>query len=277
MNKKTIIFTDIIKYIFLCIYALMVIFPLVFTLLSSFKTNEEILLTPWNLPTKWDFSIYYKVWTEYGVSTYFFNSVYYSVLSVLIGLIINVMAAYAIARMQWKLRNWVFGLFMFGLMVPIHSQIIPLYIGFTRMGFSNPRITLAGLFIAFSIPTTVFILVGFMKSLPYELEESAIIEGASIFRILRSIILPLLTPAIATVTIFNFLAVWNDYFSSLIFINGDKDKTLQLGITRFQGSFVTNYSLLLSAIIIAVIPSIIIYVILQDKIIGGLMTGAIKG
>lgn len=176
-----------------------------------------------------------------------------------------------------KLRTPAMMVVLLGLMVPIHSEIVPLYIFFAKLGLKNPQVNLIGVFVAFSIPLCVFLISGFIKALPLELEEAAVIEGSGLIRVFFSIILPLLKPVIATVIIFNFLNVWNDFFTSLIFINQDSQKTLQLGISSFTGNYATKYGELLTAVMISVIPSTIVYMIFQEKIISGLTAGAVKG
>ncbi len=266
-----------IMYVFLTVYSILILYPLFFIIMSSLKSNDEIFLEPFALPKSWDFGIYYEIWTKYEVQTYFFNSLYYAVVSVALGIIVSSMAAYAFSRMQWRLRTPVFSIILLGLMVPVHSEIVPLYIVFTKLGLKNPRITMVGLFVAFSIPITVFLISGFIKGLPIALEEAAVIEGCGLVRSFFTIIVPLLKPVMATVIIFNFLTVWNDFFTSLIFISQDADKTLQLGISRFTGNYATKYGELLTAVVISVIPSTIVYMILQEKIISGLTAGAVKG
>jgi raffinose/stachyose/melibiose transport system permease protein len=268
---------NIFKYAFLIIYSVAIIYPLIFVFLSSLKSNVEIFSSPFALPKLWNFATYYNVWTKFQLNVYFFNSLYYAVVSVAICVFISGMAAYALTRMRWKLRQLVFGVIMLGLMVPGHSEIVPLYIGFVKLGIKNPKISLIGIFVAFAIPVTVFIISGFIRSLPRELEESAVIEGCGLIGAFFRIIVPLLKPVIATVIIFNFLGVWNDFFTGLIFISQESDKTIQLGITRFQGNFATRYSDLLAALIITIVPSIIVYTMLQEHIISGLTAGAVKG
>ena len=274
-GRKPVI--HIIKYVFLCICSISIIYPLLFVFMSSLKSNDEIFSTPFDLPTMWNFKIYYDVWTEFNVQIYFMNSVYYAIVSVTIAVFISCMAAYGLTRMKWKLKGATFGFILLGLMVPMHSGVVPLYIALNKLGFRDPKITLIGIFVAYAIPITIFIVSGFIHSLPIELEESAVIEGYGLIKAFFSIIVPLLKPVIATVIIFDFLAVWNDFFAGLIFINQESDKTLQLGISRFQGNFSTKYADLLAAIMITIIPSIIVYTILQDQIISGLTAGAVKG
>jgi raffinose/stachyose/melibiose transport system permease protein len=265
------------RYVLFAVVAVDILYPLFFILISSLKSNTELFTRPWNLPQKWSFAIYAQVWTDFQIGTYFFNSLYYAATSVVITLLIAAMAAYGVSRMKWRLSGLAMGLFLLGLMVPIHSELVPLYIGFSKLGLTNPRITLVGLYVAFSLPISIFILAGYLKSIPRELEESAVMEGCSIVRTFWTIVFPLMGPALATVSIFNFLTGWNDFLTGLIFIRNEMDKTLQLGIMRFQGTFSTRYSALLAAIVIAIIPTALVYMIMQEKIVSGVTAGAVKG
>ncbi|MCD9023229.1 carbohydrate ABC transporter permease [Cohnella silvisoli] len=266
-----------LKYVFLGVYALAILYPLFFLLISSLKDNDEIFSNPWGLPIKWGLNVYYQVWTQYEVGRYFFNSLYYSLLSVAITIFICSMASYAIVRMKWKLSKWTLGFFLLGLMVPVHSTLVPLYITASKLGLNYPRITMIVIFVAFAIPFSVFVLAGFIQGIPKEMEESGVIDGCSLPKAFWKIIFPLLAPPLATITIFNFLGSWNDLIFSLIFINDEYYKPIQLGIMRFQGNFSTRYSFLLSAIVIAIVPSVAAYMVLQDKIVSGITAGAVKG
>lgn len=268
---------NIVKIIFLTIYVLVIIYPLLFVFMSSIKTNAEVFARPFALPETWNFSIYPELWIEHQLGMYFANSIYYAFFTVVITVLISAMAAYALVRMKWRLKGFVFMLILFGLMVPIHSEVVPLYIIVNKLGLRNPRFSLLGIYIAFSLPITVFILSGFIRGIPRAMEESAVIEGSGIIGAFFRIILPLMKPALATVVIFNFLTVWNDFFAALIFIGRESQKTIQLGVTKFQGTFSTDYSTLLAGIIIVIIPSVIVYALVQDKIIEGITAGAVKG
>lgn len=275
MKKHNVL--SILKYVFLCGYALMIIFPLIFILISSFKDNEGIFMDPWGLPAVYHWETYVQLFTQYRMGTNFVNSIYYSTAGCALSLVVCITAAYAISRMKWKYNKAVLGFFLLGLMIPAHSTIIPLYISAFRVGLKDPRISLVLIFAAFSVPTTVYILAGFMKSIPREMEEAAIIDGCTIPGALLRIIMPLLKPAIATVTIFTFLSIWNDLLFSLIFINNEKYNNIQLAVTKFQGSYGSKYGSLLSSIVVSIIPTVIVYILLQDKIVKGMTAGAVKG
>lgn len=234
-------------------------------------------MSPWNLPKKWEFGKYGELLGKYGMGMFFLNSVYYTVTTMAITGLLSLMAAYAFTRLKWKFQGIVFAVFILGLMIPIHSELVPLYIMMSKLGFRNPRFILIGIYTAFSLPISVYILSSFLKGIPREMEESAVIDGCSILRSFFSIIIPLMNPAIATVAILNFIGVWNDFFVALVFISQDKDKTLQLGIAKFQGNFGTDYSYLLAAIVLALFPTVFVYVFFQNRIIQGITAGAVKG
>lgn len=264
------------KYLFLVLYAVVIVVPILFVFLSSLKTNEEIFLRPWSIPDQWQWRSYQDVFVTYKLYRYFANSIYYAVVSVLVNLVVCLLASYALVRMKWRLQGAVFAFFLLGLMVPIHSMVVPLYILTARAGLGDPRLTLVIVFVAFSIPLTILIMSGYLKSVPREMEEAAIIDGASIFATFWRIVVPMMQPAIATVGIFKFLTTWNDFFVGFIFITNEKHWTVQIGISQFRGSFVVRYSHLLAAIVIAILPTMIVYIVLNRKIIAGLTAGAVK-
>jgi raffinose/stachyose/melibiose transport system permease protein len=268
--------TKTAKYTFLLIYAAAIIVPILYIIMSSFKTNEDLFNNPWSLPDKWQFRAYYDVFIKYKLYKFFLNSLYYASFAVVLNVVICLMASYALVRMKWKLRSATFGFFLLGIMVPIHSMVVPLYIFSARIGISNPRITLIVIFVAFAIPLSILIFSGYLKSVPRELEEAAIIDGSSILGAFWRVVVPVMQPAIATVSIFKFLTTWNDFFIGFIFITNQKHWTIQLGISQFRGNFSVRYSHLLAAIIIGILPTMITYIVLNKKIIAGLTAGAVK-
>ena len=268
---------QIIKYIFLAISAVLVILPLIFVVMSSFKSNEEIFLGAFQLPSRFRYQNYLTIFNEiYHMQTYFANSLMYAAVVCAAGVLINSMAAYAISRLKWKMSKLVMALFLSGLMIPLHAIIVPLYIFVSRFRMPS-QVALVLLFTASTIPTSVFLFAGFLGQVPRSIEESAIIDGSTIPNMFFKIVIPIIKPAIATVTIFNFMAVWNDLLLSLIFLSNAMTQTLQLGITRFMGAFYSDYGLLLAAIVLSIIPSAVVFLFMSDKIISGITSGAIKG
>lgn len=272
--KKTVI--NILRYtVFLLLMAL-VLFPLLFILLSSFKTTEEIFANPWGLPSRMNFEPYIQVFTEYGIMRNLVNSIIYASVTCIVVVIVSAMASYAIARMHWRLSRFCMTYFLMGIMIPMHALLVPLYISVSKMNLTN-YVALILIYIAGAIPTSIFVFTGYLESVPLELEEAAVIDGASVGSLFRRVILPLLKPSIATISIITFLGVWNDLMMGLIFLTKEKSKTVQLFIAQFKGDHFKNYPILLSSIIISAIPMIIIYLIMSDRLINGMTQGAVKG
>lgn len=265
------------KYTFFGLYMLVVLYPIWFVLLSSFKDNQDLFTNPWGLPKVIVWQNYAEVLFKYHLLANFINSLIYATIGSLVSLLVCAMAAFALTRMKWKLSKLTMSFFLLGLMVPLQSAIVPLYITVSKLNLSSPKFNIISVFVAFSIPTTIFILAGFMEGLPHELEEAAVMDGCSIPKAFWKIVLPITKPALATITILNFLHIWNDLMLGLIFLNNEKDQTLQLGIMRFQSEFGTHYGYVLVGIVVAIIPSITVYAILQDKLVKGMTAGALKG
>ena len=219
---------------------------------------------------------YIAVFTEYGIMRNLIKSVINSSITCIVTVIVSAMASYAIARMRWKLSKLCMTYLLMGIMIPIHSLLVPLYISVSRLHITN-ALALILIYIAGAIPTAVFIMTGYLQSIPLELEEAAVIDGASIGQLFYKVILPLLKPSIATIGIITFLNAWNDLMMGLIFLTKEKSKTIQLFISQFKGDHFTNYPILLSSIIISVIPMLIVYLLMSDRLVSGMTQGAIKG
>lgn len=266
-----------VKYFVLIVMVVVIIFPLFFVFMSSVKSDDEIFLNPFGWPENPLFDNYKIVMVDMQMWRYMLNSFYYGFASVAVILLCAVTAGYAIARMRWKLSGAALGLLMTGMLIPMHAVILPLYLSVRRIGVKSPWIVLVLIFAAFGLPKSVFIMVNFLKGIPKSIEEAAVIDGAGLFKIITTIIIPLLAPAISVCAIFDFLTVWNDLLISLIFINDRNQRTLQLGIMMFKGDYTTNYGSLMTAVCCAVIPTIILYIFFQKKIVSGLTSGAVKG
>lgn len=268
---------SVFQHSVLILASIVIIFPLLFIVLASLKTQSEIFLSPFSLPQNPDFSIYKTLLIEKGFVYNILNSLFYAVTTVVVSAMVCYLGAYAISRMKWKLSKVVLALLLLGLMVPQHSMVLPLYVVMQKIGIDSPRISLILVFTAFAIPRTIFIFVGFLQDISRSMEEAAIIDGASIWKVIFMIILPMIKPALATVCIFNFLQVWNDLFIGLIFITDNAQKTIQLGLLQFQGLYETQYNILLAAVSVAIIPIMVVYAFFQKNIIKGITAGAIKG
>ena len=211
----------------------------------------------------------------FGIAT--LNSFIVCVVALILSTIIGSMAAFGIARMRWKGAKLAMTYFLTGMMIPVHCVLIPLFTRFANLGLSS---TLAGLilpYLTFSLPITIFIMTGFFTGLPNELIECACMEGANIFRIFFKICLPLSRTGLFVTGLMTFIGNWNELLLAMVFISDDQKKTLTVSLSKFVGPYNTNYSQMFAAIIIAIIPTIVVYCAFSNKIVDGLTAGAVKG
>jgi raffinose/stachyose/melibiose transport system permease protein len=187
------------------------------------------------------------------------------------------MAAFAIARMRWKLAKPCMTYFLLGMMIPVHCVMIPLFTRFAKIGLSNSLTGLILPYLTFSLPTTIFIMTGFFEGMPNELIESACIDGASIYEIFFKIALPLSRTGLFVTGLMTFVANWNELLLAMVFISDDNKKTLPVSLSKFVGPYNTNYSQMFAAIIIAIIPTVVVYCAFSNQIVDGLTAGAVKG
>jgi raffinose/stachyose/melibiose transport system permease protein len=220
-------------------YSLIIFYPLVNMILSSFKSTREIFQTPFALPTTFDFGNYVTVWVKRGFGRYFFNSLWITASSMVFVLLFGSMAAYGVSRYKYKLSTLVYMLFLSGIMLPLKAAIIPLFILMKRLDLVNKPLSVILIFIAMGLPSTVFILSGFMKAIPMDLEYAARIDGCTEWGIYRRIVMPVVAPAVTLVTIYNAVPIWNDFFFPLVFLQSNKWKTLPVGLTSFFGQYST--------------------------------------
>lgn len=260
----------------LLLNAFIMIYPLVVMLLSSFKTNAEIFTSPFALPQSFSLTNLEAVWTGTNFVRYLANSVIVTGAATLVILVTGTMAAYAIARYRFRGNGLVLMFFLSGMTVPLKLAVIPLFIQLDALGLVNSQAGLVLVYVAMGIPSAVFIMTGFLRSLPRELEESARIDGAGELRVMVSIMLPLARPAMVIVTIQNAVPIWNDFFFPLILITSDSLKTLPQGLTVFMGEFTTNWGVLFTGLSLAALPVTLVYIALSRQFIAGLTQGAVK-
>ncbi|QEN06962.1 carbohydrate ABC transporter permease [Oceanispirochaeta crateris] len=266
----------ILFQLMLITYAILIFYPLFNMIISSLKTTREIFKTPYALPADWKFSNYGEVWGEGGFGRYFFNSSYITALSIGIVILFGSMAAFGISRYDYRLSTLVYLLFLAGIMLPLKAAIIPLFLLIRKLHLMDNQLSLILIFTAMSMPSTVFILTGFMKTIPYDLEDSGRIDGANEWVIYKDIIMPLTAPSIALVTIYNAVPVWNDFFFPLVFIQSNKLKTLPLGMSVFFGQYQISWHLLFASLSITILPMLILYLFMSKYFIKGMTAGALK-
>lgn len=270
--------TRTIPHIVLFIYLFITLYPLVWVFNSSFKKNKEIIDSPWALPQSFTFSNYINAWTGSKVSIYFFNSLYISTLSAVAAILLASAAAFAITRMKFPAASkLISAILLLALLIPAGSLLVPLYMLLRQIHVYNTPFALILPYITFGLPITVFIVSAFLKSIPSELEEAGIMDGLSAYGLLWKIILPITMPTLVTVFILNFLNNWNEFIMANLFLAKEKLRTLPVGMVAFQDQLNMNYGGLCAAMMFSIIPVIIIYSVLQNRIIEGVTAGSVKG
>ncbi len=254
-------------------YAAVVLLPLLLVLGNTMRTSRQIFRDPVGLPTSVNFDSYIRAWQEASFNVYFLNSLMITVSSVVLATAVSALAAYILGRYTFFGSKFLSSFFMAGLMLPFRLAIVPLFLMLNRMGLIDNRLGLILVYAATGIPFSIFILSSFFRQLPKELSEAARIDGAGEFRIFGQIMLPLVRPALATVTVFQFVPLWNDFFFPLVLLRSTDKWTLAVGMTRFFGEFQTDWSTLFAGLVITTLPLIILFLLATKQIIAGLTAG----
>lgn len=257
-------------------YCVIIILPLVNMVLSSFKNTREIFLSPYSLPKTFSLLNYETVWIHGKFYLYFINSILVTGVAVGLVLLFGSFAAFGIARYRYRGSSLIYVLFLSGILLPLRAAVIPLFLIMTRLSLTNTLVSIIIIYLAMGLPPAVFILTGFMRTIPRDFEDAARIDGCNDFRIYRSIILPLVRQALALVTIYVGMPIWNDFFFPLVFIQTESLRTLPLGMTRYFGQYSTNWALIFAGLSISILPMILLYVFLSKSFIKGMTVGAIK-
>lgn len=263
-------------YLLFGLYGLGVLYPLWLMILSSFKSSREIFSSPFALPQRWQFSNYLDAWSQGNFTVYFGNSVFVTLTSLLLVLVLGSLAAYPLGRYAFRGKRWLMMYFLAGLMLPLRLGILPLFFLMRWLGLFNTPWALICIYVASAMPFSIFVLANFFETIPKELEEAARIDGANELRIYAQVMMPLMRPALATVTIFNVVPWWNDFFFPLIFIRAERYKTLPLGLFSFFGEHQNNWALLFAGLTITALPLLVAYALASKHIVRGLTSGALK-
>ncbi len=275
-KKKSKIITKII-YLFLSLLAVVYLLPLLWVVYVSLKDDKTLFVSPWALPERPMIENYTFAWTAGRLGTATLNSIFVCGITLILCLLIGSMAAFAIGRMRWKLSGVMMTYFLTGMMIPVHCILIPVFTRFSKMHLTNSQAGLILPYLTLSLPITIFIMTGFFQSLPNELFESACIDGCSIYRSFTHIALPLSRTGLFVTGLMTFVANWNELLLAMVFISEDTKKTLPVSLSKFVGPYNTNYSQMFAAIVIAIVPTIVVYCIFSNQIVEGLTAGAVKG
>lgn len=278
MRSKGFSLKKTVLWIVLIIVAVIQLFPLIwlfdFSLANSTEMFTNGLLI---IPEKIQWGNYVKAFVDGHFLLYLKNSVLINVLAVVLVILISIMAAYACRRMKWKLSGFVKTLLLLGMMIPIHATLLPNYKIYNTLGLTDTIWALLIPYVAFSLPQGMFLMTGFIESIPMELEEAAVMDGCGIYRIVFQVITPMLKPSIATVAIMTFLNNWNEFIMASTYLSSPKWKTLPFSVLEFTGQYSSNYAVQFAVMALTAAPAVIVYIILNKHITKGVAMGAVKG
>lgn len=255
------------------------VFFVLWIVVASLKRNRDLFGKPWSLPGDPVWGNYVKTWVNSRFGDYFLNSVIVTSVSVVALLLVSVPAAYVLSRGRFAGRRALSNFLAFGMGVPIPLLFVPLFVIMATLRLGDSLTGLTIVYVALSIPFSVYVLEGFFSSLPSELESAAIIDGCSDFQVFRHVMLPLAGPGIATVAILNFVGLWNEYQLSLVLINSPENRTLSLGIyslitsMQYSGG---DWASLFAGVTIVMVPTILLFIVLSERMISSITMGGVK-
>jgi len=257
--------------------ALAIAVPLLIVVLTSVRTTPVLYANPLSLPQAFSLDGYERVLAGDQMPRYTANSVLVTGSTVALVLGLGSMAAYAITRMRGRMSTATFALFVAGMLVPVQVYMLPLFVIVDLLGLVDTLVAVVLSSVAQQLPIAVLVLTGFLRALPRDLFEAGFVDGGTEFQVYRRIAMPLVAPAMATVGIFSLVITWNDLLTPLLLVRGQSRRTLPLALLQFRGEFVTDYPALFAGVVLASLPMVVAYVLLQRRFVDGLTAGAVKG
>ena len=262
-------------HLLLILAVIFALLPVALAFLASFKSLFDFYDNPLGLPATWEWQNYTSVWREAHIAEYARNSVIVTFISVPVIVFLSCLAGYGLTRYHFRFSRTIYLYFLAGLMIPIQLTILPSLLQMKSLHLVNTHAGLITLYTALGLPFSVFLMAGFMNTLPGELAEAARLDGAGEFRAFWDVVVPLTKPALATVAILNGVSIWNEFFLALILSPGTP--TLQVGINNLRGYYSTEWGYIFAGVMVAALPVILAYVLLTKQFIRGLTAGALKG
>jgi len=259
------------------VYALAALLPLIWMFLSAFKTDGQISQHPLGLPTHIDFSVFKTSWSDGGLGLYAINSFIVTFITTVIVVIFSSMAGFALSRLKFKGNKAISGLFILGLLLPIQAYFIAQNQIFDHLHLKDTRFALIIPYTAMGLPLAIWLVKAYIDSLPKELFEAARIDGASDLQTYRTLMLPIIRPALVNVVVFTALGAWNEFLLALLYIQNESLKTLPAGLLTYSSKYETNYQLLFAALTMVTVPMIVLYIAFNKQITRGLTQGSLKG
>lgn len=277
-RTKSKIITIILR-IFLMIAVILVIIPILWTFISSLKTNNDIATNPWKIPIDLQWINYSNAWVKANIGSNFLNSIFVTALAMIIMVLLVIPAAYALGRYKGKFITPICSLFMAGLFVQKNYLVVPIFMLLKNINMLDSRIALSIVYASTTLPFYIYLLSGFMSSIDNAYVEAASIDGCSHSKTMWSIVVPMCKPGIVTVCMFSFMDYWNEYILATQFINTATKKTLPVGLKNVMevSKYATDWGALFASMVIVMIPTMIFYILVQKKLTSGLSLGGLKG
>ena len=280
--KKYKVKKDLNKVLIVLIVAVILIidvYPIFWMISASFKQQYEWSMYPaFSLTKGFYFQNYIDAWTRGRMSTFFRNSLIYTLISLVFIVVFSTTVGFAVTKMNWKLKGFVNNYFQLGIMVPTAIALIPLFQIYNKLGWINSPFCLIVTYIAFGLSLSIFLITGYIKALPDEILEAAVIDGCGIYSLMWNVVVPLMKNAIVTVLVLQFFFKWNDLLFSMTFISDTNLKTVQTGLLYFSDEFGSkNWGAIFASVSMSIVPMLVLYTFLNKTIIEGMTAGAVKG
>ncbi len=271
--------SSVLRTILIIAILIVFLYPLFWMITASFKQPSEFVTKPaYALNDGFFWQNYVDAWTRGNMGTYFFNSLINTLISLVLIIICSVTISFALTKMNWKFKKLMSAYFGFGIMVPVATTLIPLAQIFQKMGLYNTRTGLILVYTASAISFSVYLITGYLRALPDEIIEAGIVDGCNVYRLMWSIVIPLMKNAIITVLVIQFFFKWNDLIYSMTFVSKSSLKTMQTGLLYFENEFGSkNWGAIFASVSISVMPMLVMYLALNKSVIEGMTTGAVKG
>lgn len=266
----------IISYLLLIICALVILLPLLDLLSLSFKDLPGIIGQPFALPKVFQWSNYVNAWVEGSIGTFLLNTAIVAVVSVAVIIAFSSMAAYVIARFEFRGNQFIYLAFLAGLALPIQMIAVPMFILMRQLNLLDNLLSVILVYSASGLSFSVFLLVNFIRSIPKDLEEAAMLDGASHVQSFYHVILPLIRPSLTAVALLNFVSAWNGFFFPLILLSDPNQMTVAVGVLSFVGQYATQWNLLLPALVMVMLPTIVVFIVASRQFVRNMTAGALK-
>lgn len=279
MKKKKVKISGwtVLKFIFLVICAAFFIYPLWMVFINSFRTNVEIMMDPFGMPKAIHLENYAKAWFNGKLGTLVGNSIFVTFVADFLVVLFSSVLGFVMTRRDFKYRKPLFILFVIGMTIPFQVGIIPLFLQMSKMGMTDSRLGLIIVYVVNYLSYSTYLMYGFMRKIPNEIQEAALIDGATTMGLYRYIMMPLSRSIVTTVGIFNMMYFWNDMFFSLVMLQDKAKKTLQIGLLAFRGQYMSDYATMFAGVVLVSLPMIVVFFALQKRFIEGVAAGAVKG